>query len=146
MRILPPVLAGIIVIAMCVARILLPGPVIVPQPYNWLGLVLLVAGPALAIIGASQFDRLGTNIKTFNDPTILVTDGLFKWSRNPMYLGLALFLTGLAVILGTLMPFAGAIAFAVIADRWYIPFEEAALTRKFGERYEAYRRITRRWL
>ncbi|WP_119273792.1 methyltransferase family protein [Taklimakanibacter deserti] len=145
-KLLPPVLVAIITIVMCGARIVLPGPVIVPAPYNWLGLALLVAGPALALIGARRFDKVGTNIKTFNEPTLLVTDGLFKWTRNPMYLGLTLFLLGLAVLLGTLFPFLGPVAFAVTADCWYIPFEEAALQHKFGERYEAYKRATRRWI
>ena len=57
-----------------------------------------------------------------------------------MYLGFVLFLAGLATVLGTLVPFAGPVVFAAIADRWYIAFEEAALGRKFGQRYEAYRR------
>lgn len=146
MKLLPPVLVGIIITVMCVARIVLPGPVIVPQPYNWLGLVLVVGGVAVSFIGARQFDKVGTNIKTFNDPTILVTDGLFRWSRNPMYLGFVLFLIGLAIMLETLLSFFFAAAFAVIADRWYINFEERALRRTFGERYEAYARRTRRWI
>lgn len=145
MKLLPPVLVAIFVILMSLLRVLLPGPVIVPEPYNWLGLVILVAGPVISLMAARQFDRAGTNIKTFNDPQVLVTDGLFRWSRNPMYLGLALFLAGLAIILGTLLPLLIAAAFAVIADRWYIGFEERALRRTFGERYEAYARITRRW-
>jgi protein-S-isoprenylcysteine O-methyltransferase Ste14 len=145
-KLLPPVLVAIMVIVMSVMRIVLPGPLVVPQPYNWLGLILLVAGPALALVGARQFDKVGTNIPTFNDPTILVTHGLFRWSRNPIYLGFALFLTGLAILLGTLLPFLGPLVFAVTADRWYIAFEEAALERKFGDRYDAYRRATRRWI
>lgn len=146
MRILPPVLVGIFIIAMCLLRVALPGPVLISQPYNLFGLAVLIAGLAITLIGARQFDRMGTNIKTFNDPTLLVTDGLFKWSRNPMYLGLTIFLTGLAILLGTLFPFFGAAAFAIIADRWYISFEERALRRTFGESYEAYARSTRRWL
>jgi protein-S-isoprenylcysteine O-methyltransferase Ste14 len=146
MKLLPPALVGIIIIVMCATGIVLPGPVIVPQPYNWLGLVLVVGGVATGFIGARQFDKVGTNIKTFNDPTILVTDGLFRWSRNPMYLGFTLFLLGLAILLGTLVPFLGPTAFAVIADRWYIQFEEQALRRTFGERYEVYARTTRRWI
>jgi protein-S-isoprenylcysteine O-methyltransferase Ste14 len=63
-----------------------------------------------------------------------------------MYLGFAVFLTGLAILLGTLVPFLGPIAFIIAADRWYIPFEEDALKRKFGEQYEAYQRATRRWI
>lgn len=145
-KLLPPVLVLIIAIAMSAARSVLPGPVIVPEPYNWFGLVLLAAGPALGLIGVRHFNKVGTNIPTFNEPTLLVTDGLFKWSRNPIYLGFTLFLLGLAVMLGSLVPFLGPIVFAVTSDRWYIAFEEEALTRKFGARYDAYRRATRRWI
>jgi protein-S-isoprenylcysteine O-methyltransferase Ste14 len=146
MKLLPPALVGIIVIVMCGMSFILPDPVIVPQPYSWLGLVLLVAGPVLALKEARHFAKVGTNIKPFIEPTLLVTDGLFKWTRNPMYLGLTLFLIGLAVILGTLWSFLGPIVFAVIADQWYIRLEERALQEKFGESYEAYRRNVRRWI
>jgi protein-S-isoprenylcysteine O-methyltransferase Ste14 len=145
-KLLPPVLVMIIVVVMCAARTVVPGPVILSQPYSWLGLVLLVAGAGLCLLGARHFNKVGTNIPTFDEPTILVSDGLFKWSRNPIYLGFTLFLFGLATLLGTLVPFLGPIAFALIADRWYIAFEERALQHKFGERYEVYRRATRRWL
>jgi protein-S-isoprenylcysteine O-methyltransferase Ste14 len=145
-KLLPPVLVMIIVILMCAARIVVPGPVILSQPYNWLGLVLLVGGAALCLLGAMQFSKAGTNIPTFNEPTLLVTDGLFRWTRNPMYLGFTLFLSGLAIMLGTLIPFLGPIAFAVTSDCWYIAFEERALQDKFGEDYDAYRRATRRWI
>ena len=146
MKLLPPALVAIIVVVMCGARLILPGPVLIPPPLNWLGLVLLGAGFALAFSGARHFEKVGTNIKTFNEPTLLVTDGPFRWSRNPMYLGLALFLAGLAVLLGALIPFLGPLAFFVAADRWYIPFEERAMQKKFGDRYEAYRREIRRWI
>ncbi len=145
-KLVPPVLVLIIAIVMSVARLVLPGPVIVPEPYNWLGIALFLAGFILCAICARHFNKVGTNIPTFNEPTFLVTDGLFKWSRNPIYLGFTVFLLGLAVMLGTLVPFLGPVAFAVTSDRWYIAFEEKALERKFGERYEAYRRATRRWI
>lgn len=146
MKLLPPALAGLLIIAMCLLGLVLPGPVIIAEPYNLLGLAALVGGVTISLIAARQFARLGTNIKPFNDPNILVTDGLFAWTRNPMYLGLTLALTGIAILLGALWPFLGPVAFAVIADRWYIRFEEQALRRTFGERYDAYTRKTRRWL
>jgi len=77
---------------------------------------------------------------------VLVSDGLFRWSRNPMYLGFVLLLLGIAILLGTATPFAGPLIFAIVADRWYIGFEERAMRQKFGADYEAYRRRTRRWI
>lgn len=146
MKLLPPALAGLLIIAMSLVGYFLPGPVIVPQPYNWLGLLGLVGGFTVSFIAARQFESVGTNIKTFNDPTLFVTDGLFRWTRNPMYLGITLLLTGIAVLVGALSPLLGPILFAVTADRWYIPYEEQAMQSKFGEAYAAYRRVTRRWI
>jgi protein-S-isoprenylcysteine O-methyltransferase Ste14 len=119
--------------------------VIVPAPWNWLGIVPLVGGMAFGATGARLFARRRTNIDTFGDPTILVTDGPFSFSRNPMYLGFALFLTGAGIVLGALWPLLAGLTFWVVADRWYIPFEEAAMQRRFGEQYDAYRRKVRRW-
>ncbi|MFZ1105652.1 MAG: isoprenylcysteine carboxylmethyltransferase family protein [Hyphomicrobiaceae bacterium] len=81
------------------------------------------------------------------DPTyMLVTDGLFRWSRNPMYLGFVLRLLGTAILLGTTTPFIAPALFALIADRWYIAFEERAMGEKFGVDDAAYMGRTRRWL
>src|SRR5262245_19855111 len=107
MKLLPPALAGLLIIAMCVLGLIMPGPVVVPAPYNLPGLAALAGGVAISAIAARHFDRVGTNIKPFNDPTILVTNGLFAWTRNPMYLGLTIALTGLAVLFGSLWPFLG---------------------------------------
>lgn len=145
MRPLPPVLLIAALGLMVGLYFALPGPVVVPKPYNCLG-ALLAAGILLSFLGARQFARRGTNIKTFDDPDMLVTDGLFRLSRNPMYLGFVLFLFGAAVYFGTVASFVIAAAFAVITDRWYIRFEEQAMRRKFGPAYDAYAASTRRWL
>ncbi|HTV68150.1 MAG TPA: isoprenylcysteine carboxylmethyltransferase family protein [Rhizobiaceae bacterium] len=144
-RLLPPVLALLLLVLMGLFFTLLPGPVIFPEPWNWIGLVPIVGGAALTITGARLFGERRTNIRTFNDPTILVTDGPFRFSRNPMYLGFALFLTGVGILLGALVPLIVGLSFWLIADRWYIPFEEAAMQRTFGEQYDEYRQKVRRW-
>ena len=63
-----------------------------------------------------------------------------------MYLGFVLVLTGLAVILGSVTPFAVLALFALLVDRWYIRFEERAMLRRFGDAYRSYRQRVRRWL
>lgn len=146
MRILPPTLVLASMAVMVALRLAAPGPTIAVAPWNWLGLVAMGAGLGLAFRGSRLFARLGTNIRTFDEPTLLVTHGPFRWTRNPMYLGFVALLAGFGVALGAASPLALPLAFALIADRWYIPFEEAALKAKFGEGYAAYAARTRRWL
>jgi protein-S-isoprenylcysteine O-methyltransferase Ste14 len=146
MRILPPHLVLTLLVAMVALHITLPGPVVLAFPYNLAGLVVAALGLAVTLSGARLFARVGTNIRTFNEPGVLVTDGLFRWSRNPMYLGFVLLLLGTAMVLGTATPFLAPLLFAVVADRWYIAFEERALQHKFGADYAAYSSRTRRWI
>ena len=100
MRLLPPRLVLILLIAMVALRVLAPGPMIMSYPYNLAGVLVAALGLGLTLSGAGLFARIGTNIKTFNEPGTLVTDGLFRWSRNPMYLGFLLLLGGTAIALG----------------------------------------------
>ena len=146
MRLLPPRLVLILIAAMAALRILAPGPMIISFPYNLAGALVAALGLCLALSGAGLFSRVGTNIKTFNEPGTLVTGGAFRRTRNPMYLGFLLLLTGIAILLGAATPFAAVALFALVADRWYIAFEERALERKFGAAYAAYRQTTRRWI
>ena len=146
MRIVPPVLLLIFIVAMVLSHYLIPGPIFAPRPYNLIGIVLMVVGFGIGLPAALRFRRVRTNLNTFNEPTVLVTDVVFRWTRNPMYLGMIVLLFGLAVLLGTLVPLLLAAVFAIIADRWYVRFEESAMRAKFGAAYEAYASQTRRWL
>jgi protein-S-isoprenylcysteine O-methyltransferase Ste14 len=146
MRLLPPRLVLILILAMVALRFLAPGPMIMSFPHNLVGALVAVVGLGLALSGARLFSRVGTNIKTFNEPGTLVTGGAFRWTRNPMYLGFLLLLAGIAILLGAATPFVAVALFALVADRWYIAFEERALERKFGTAYVAYRQTTRRWI
>jgi protein-S-isoprenylcysteine O-methyltransferase Ste14 len=146
MRLLPPHLVLILLVAMVALHLALPGPAVLAFPYNLTGVVVAALGLAVTLSGARLFARVGTNIRTFNEPGKLVTDGPFCWSRNPMYLGFLLLLLGTATMLGTATPFLAPALFALVADRWYIAFEERAMREKFGADYAAYMGRTRRWL
>ena len=146
MQLLPPILVLIMLAAMIALGMFAPGPMIVPYPYNLAGAVLAALGFVVTLSGSRHFARVGTNVRTFDEPGILVTNGLFRWTRNPMYLGFVLLLLGTAMVLGTTTPLLAAALFAIIADRWYIAFEERALATKFGDDYVAYASRTRRWL
>ena len=146
MSLIPPKLFLISLIAMAALGILFPGPALLPDPFPWLGLLPLAVGIWINLASGLRFHRTGTNIHTFEPPNRMVTDGLFRLSRNPMYLGFVLMAVGVAVLIGTLTPLLVATAFAVICDRWYVRFEERAMRTAFGDAYDAYCQGTRRWM
>jgi protein-S-isoprenylcysteine O-methyltransferase Ste14 len=146
MLLLPPRLVLMLLVAMGAFHMLVPGPTLLAFPYTLVGATVAALGFIVALSGARLFARVRTNLRTWNEPGVLVTDGLFRWSRNPMYLGFVLLLLGTAILLGTTTPFIAPALFASVADRWYIAFEERAMRAKFGAQYEAYMERTRRWL
>ena len=143
---LPPVLVVICVVLMVVLRVLWPIAVIAPSPFNLLGIVLIIAGVALGASGSRLFMRVKTNLNTFNEPGKLVTEGVFKYTRNPMYLSMVLMLAGVWILLGVLSPVLCVLLFIIAANWWYIPYEENLLAAKFGSDYAAYKTATRRWI
>ena len=119
---------------------------ILDSAVRWGGGIPLATGIALTVAGSRQFERASTNIKTFDEPDVLVTTGWFRWTRNPMYLGFLLALVGWALLLDRWIAFVAPAAFLAIADRWYIPFEEHRMAAAFGDDYRTYRARVRRWL
>jgi protein-S-isoprenylcysteine O-methyltransferase Ste14 len=131
---------------MAVLAWLWPVTIVFGFPFNLTGVAPLSLGLGIAIWGSRKFDQVGTTIKTFDEPEQLVTDGLFSYTRNPMYLGFALALLGVWILLGALSPVVGMVVFVLTSDRWYIRFEERMLSQRFGREFEGYRARTRRWI
>lgn len=144
--VLPPVLFVIAASIMLLAHFCVPVLQCDSAPYRWFGVPLLLAGLGIAQWHKRLFHRESANVNTFDEPTKLITHGMFRVSRNPMYLGFTLSLLGLFVILCSLTPLAIVLSFIVITDRWYIAYEENAMQQKFGEHYAAYKNRVRRWL
>lgn len=145
-RILPPRLFAGTAAAMAAASVLIPGPTLVSGPVPLVGLAFGTGGVLVTVGGSNQFRVVGTNIKPFDDPDQFVTDGLFAWSRNPMYLGFGSALVGLAVGLGSTTPWIGPAAFVWIVDRIYVRFEEERMTAVFGREFDQYRSQVYRWV
>jgi protein-S-isoprenylcysteine O-methyltransferase Ste14 len=143
---LPPVLFVLCIVSMVLLHFLFPIWVLIPEPYRLFGGAFMVLGGWLSSRGANMFKRVGTTEMTFGEPALLVTEDIYKITRNPMYLGFALMLFGLATVLGSISPFMLVIAFITVTDLWYIRFEERVLEKKFGETYLAYKASVRRWL
>ena len=112
------------------------------------GIALIVLGLAIVAVSLSSFAKARTtpNPMQPNKATELVTSGVYTLSRNPMYVGDAVMLMGIAIWLGSVPSFLPVAAFVAWIDRAQVAAEEKALTEIFGERYAAYRREVRRWL
>lgn len=145
-RILPPILLLICIVLMSLLYIIFPFIKVIVYPLNLLGIFFVLLGISIAFIGSNKFKRVGTTEMTFNEPSILVTNGIYKISRNPMYLGLTTILVGVAIMFGNITSFVILVAFIVIINQWYIKYEEKVLEGKFGEEYLIYKSKVRRWI
>jgi protein-S-isoprenylcysteine O-methyltransferase Ste14 len=117
-----------------------------PAPWNFLGLVPLSAGFALAIAAEREFVRAGTPVRPFRQSTALVADGVFRLSRNPMYLGLIVALAGTALLLSSPLALVAGPAYGWWVQRRFIAREERLLQDRFGDAYRVYCSRVRRWL
>lgn len=143
----PPLAWALAAIAGFALNWLLPLPFMpATVPAGWLGGALFVAALALATWAIVTIARAGSNVPTNLPTTSIVDTGPYRFTRNPIYLGMLLGQLGLTVafdslwLLITLAPFALVIRYGVVAR------EEAYLERKFGEVYRGYRARVRRWL
>jgi protein-S-isoprenylcysteine O-methyltransferase Ste14 len=116
------------------------------EPETLLGAVVFFLALALAFWAVATMTRAGSNVPTSLPTTTIVETGPYRFTRNPIYLGMVLGLIGLAIafdslwLLMTLVPFALVIRYGVITR------EEAYLERKFGDVYRRYHTRVRRWL
>ena len=110
------------------------------------GGVVIVMGLLLLVAANGLFVRAGTEVIPFRPVSSLVTGGVYRLSRNPMYLGMALVLLGCALTVGALSALAIPPVFAVIVQIRFIHHEERMLQGLFPEEYPAYCARVRRWL
>lgn len=111
-------------------------------------LALIALGVGIAATGARGFRRAGTTTNPLKPETAnaLVVDGIYRYTRNPMYLGVTIALAGWAVYLTAPLAWLGPVVFAAYVTRFQIFPEERALATKFGAPYLDYMRRVRRWL
>lgn len=107
---------------------------------------LLAAGFTLMITAWAQFRVRQTAICPTARASSMVTKGVFRFTRNPMYLGMVLMMLGLALGMGSYPVATAALVFFLILQRVFIPYEEQRLAEWFGIDYLAYRARVRRWI
>ena len=124
----------------------LPLAGVMASPWNRGGWVLVAAGVLVIVLPAGAFSRAGTTIKPFKESTSLVRDGLYRVTRNPMYVGMLAILVGVAVVSGSLSPFIVPVMFVPILNVRVIRHEEAMLEERFGDEYRDFKQSVRRWI
>jgi len=145
-KVLPPSYFFGAVVILLLVHFFFPLAAWLVAPWTYVSVVPLLLGAVLVLQPARVFEKRNTTIKPFQESTTLVTDGFFRISRNPMYLGMVLLLAGLAVFFGTASAAVVPAVFMWVVTRRFILAEEAALLRTFGSEYEDYRRRVRRWI
>ena len=111
-----------------------------------LGALLVIAGIVLNVAGFITQKRAGTDPIPFNPSTRIVAHGLYRFTRNPMYIGFALWTLGLAVLVDSTWMLLAVPIGLVLIDRVVITREERYLECKFGEEYLSYKHRVRRWI
>jgi len=114
----------------------------------WMALIPAVCGALFAIAGVTAFRRGRTTVNpmTPGASTAIVTNGVYRWSRNPMYVGFAMVLLGWVLYLGNLSAALLLPCYLLYMNRYQITPEERALQQKFGSEYDNYTQRVRRWL
>jgi protein-S-isoprenylcysteine O-methyltransferase Ste14 len=142
----PPVYVIVALLAMGAFHVGFPIARFLPPPYHYAGPVLMVLGLALMLWGALHFRRARTAIVPFQPVSALVTSGPYRYTRNPMYLGLGSVVMATAGLSGSLWPVLTLPVAVVLIVVLAIRPEERYLEERFGEAYRAYRARVRRWI
>jgi protein-S-isoprenylcysteine O-methyltransferase Ste14 len=148
LKIPPPAVAILCGALMWLAAEAFPAFVVALPYRNAVAMMLALVGIVTALLGVAKFWRARTTVNPHKpeSASALVTTGIYRVTRNPMYLGLALALIGWGAFLANALALALVPAFLLYIGRFQIAPEERALAAAFGEAFAAYRRKVRRWL
>ena len=142
----PPLIALSFLLAGLALDWLRPAPFLPAAVQYAVGAAVIVVSFAFALPALLSFRRAGTNVPTTRPTTALVTTGPYRFSRNPIYVGMILLLLGIGItidspwLIGAIVPFALVLRYGVIAR------EERYLEAKFGQAYREFRARVRRWI
>ncbi|MDJ0640442.1 MAG: isoprenylcysteine carboxylmethyltransferase family protein [Paracoccaceae bacterium] len=138
---LPPVWLAVCLAVTWVMPWGLPG-----GTFFWPGVTLIVVAGGLVVAALAAFAQARTTVMPHRVPQALVTGGIFRFSRNPIYLADLLILLGFALIWGRVVGLLLVPVLAILLQRRFILPEEARMREKFGAEFDAYTAATRRWL
>ena len=108
--------------------------------------MLVVCGFAVGLLGFREMRRAETNVDPYKPATTVVTEGPYRFTRNPMYVGFTLMYVGISALANALAPVLLLPAVFAVMRRGVIEREERYLERKFGDEYLQYKERVRRWI
>ncbi len=142
----PPVLLLIHIVAAFLLNWLIPLPFAFAKPFEWMGYIFVFVGLGFAFGAVEQFAKVHTTLDPHGSVSAIVTNGPFRFSRNPIYFGFLCILVGLPLALGNYWGAALSPVFAASMFHLVIKHEEAYLENKFNDLYISYKSRVRRWL
>lgn len=141
---IPPVYFLACILITLLLHVLVPTLNLIRFPLTLGGVAFLGAGTYWIARAHRLLTRHATPV-TFAPSTCIIQEGLYHYSRNPMYVGFVVFLIGCSVLSGNMLSVLCPMCFFVILDRMFIPYEEEKMERTFGKDYLEYKQIVRRW-
>lgn len=145
-KIHPPVLASLHILAAFFLNNFLPLPFAFPEVLVWLGYALVLIGLGLAFTAVSRFMQAHTTVDPHGSVSSIVTSGPYRFTRNPIYLGLVCFLIGFLLVFKSYWGLILSSIFILLMNMLVIQHEEAYLETKFGDEYTSFKSRVRRWL
>jgi len=144
--VLPPLVYGAAFIMGLLLHLLFPLPILSTTLARGIGVVCVLVSLPLALATLRALSRAHTPVDPMKPTTALVTEGAFRYSRNPIYVALTLLYVGVALLINALWILLLVVPALVVLRYGVIAREEAYLTRKFGDAYRQYTAQVRRWL
>jgi len=142
----PPRIAALLTSISVIFYYSSPADTLLYIPYKLIGSISITGGFALMIWAWLQFRTSKTAVCPTAETSLIIMNGAYRISRNPMYIGMLLMLTGIALFMGTIEAFFAPATFFIIMDKVFIPFEEKKLLNGFENHYADYLKQTRRWV
>jgi len=134
----PATTLGASIIIAVVLHYFFPVTILIPFPYNLLGLLIVGLGAYLVLQSVLLLISYNTTFEAGGNPSSLVTKCPYSYSRNPIYLGMLLIALGTATTLSSISAFIAPIVFFLVVNSVIIPFEENRLQKNFDIEYERY--------
>lgn len=142
----PPITAVFLIIAAKMMSSSIPGSKIILVRSEFFALLITTLGVVLMLWSFILFRKLRTTLNPNKTPDKIITEGPYRISRNPMYLGLVLCMLGFSLWQGELFLFFATVLFFFLMDRIVIPYEEKLAQEGMKSLYLAYAKSVRRWI